>query len=78
MTRDELQDIGTRGLKRLEMTIVDDALRLVRVIPRGLPQYAHLLAEEGARQALLGDRDEITRQDVMGAFRSDSQSSTGV
>jgi Cdc6-like AAA superfamily ATPase len=69
MTRDELQDIGTRGLKRLEMTISEDALRLVRVIPRGLPQYAHLLAQEGARQALLGERDEIERQDVMGGLK---------
>jgi len=68
MTRDELEDIGTRGLKRLEMTIAEDALPLVRVIPRGLPQYAHLLAQEGARQALLGDRDDITRSDVMGGL----------
>lgn len=68
MTRDELEDIGTRGLKRLDMTISEDALRLVRVIPRGLPQYAHLIAQEGARQALLGDRDEITRSDVMGGL----------
>jgi Cdc6-like AAA superfamily ATPase len=65
MTGDELTDIVERGLKRLEMDIDADALRLVRVIPRGLPQYAHLLAQEGARQALLNDRSEIRRQDVM-------------
>jgi hypothetical protein len=68
MTRDELQDIGTRGLKRLDMTMADDALRLVRVIPRGLPQYAHLIAQEGARHALLADRDGVTRNDVMGGL----------
>jgi hypothetical protein len=68
MTRDELQDIGTRGLKRLDMTISEDAVRLVRVIPRGLPQYAHLLAQEGARQALLASRDDVTRDDVMGGL----------
>jgi AAA ATPase domain len=69
MTRDELEDIGTRGLKRLDMTISEEALPLVRVIPRGLPQYAHLLTQEGARQALLGDRDDITRSDVMGGLK---------
>jgi energy-coupling factor transporter ATP-binding protein EcfA2 len=65
MTRDELADIGTRGLRRLDMTIAEDAVRLIRVIPRGLPQYAHLLAQEGARQALLNGRDDITRRDVV-------------
>lgn len=65
MTRDELADIVKRGLGRLEMTIDEEALRLVRVIPRGLPQYAHLLAQEGARQALLGGRDNITHDDLM-------------
>lgn len=65
MTRDELADIVNRGLDRLEMSISDDALHLVRVIPRGLPQYAHLLAQEGARQALLRGRDNIERKDVM-------------
>jgi hypothetical protein len=65
MTRDELADIVNRGLGRLDMSIDDDAMRLVRVIPRGLPQYAHLLAQEGARQALLANTDDITRNDVM-------------
>ncbi|HXR60639.1 MAG TPA: ATP-binding protein [Solirubrobacterales bacterium] len=65
MTRDELADIVNRGLNRLEMTIDEDALHLVRVIPRGLPQYAHLLAQEGARQALLRAHDNIERKDVM-------------
>lgn len=65
MTRDELADIVNRGLERLKMSISDDAMRLVRVIPRGLPQYAHLLSQEGARQALLANRDDITRGAVM-------------
>ena len=69
MTGDELEDIVNRGLKRLEMTMTEDALRLVRVIPRGLPQYAHLLAQEGARQALLNNRDDIRREDVMAGLQ---------
>lgn len=69
MSREELEDIVHRGLERLTMSISDDALRAVRVIPRGLPQYAHLLAQEGARQALLSSRDDITRDDVMAGLK---------
>lgn len=69
MTRDELGEIVDRGLQRLEMSIDAEGLHLIRVIPRGLPQYAHLLAQEGARQALLASRDNITREDVMEGLR---------
>lgn len=65
MTRDELADIVKHGLTRLEMEIDEDALHLIQVIPRGLPQYAHLLAQEGARHALLSGRSRIERDDVM-------------
>lgn len=65
MTTDELADIVNKGLERLQMEMDDDALRLVKVIPRGLPQYAHLLAQEGARNALLNHRSDIHREDVM-------------
>lgn len=69
MSRAELGEIVTRGLKRLEMTINDDAVGMIEVIPRGLPQYAHLLAQEGARQALLAERTVITREDVMAGLK---------
>ena len=69
MNRDELSDIVNRGLERLEMTIDDDALHLIRVIPRGLPQYAHLLAQEGARHALISSQLVIDRHDVMAGLR---------
>jgi hypothetical protein len=65
MTRDELADIVSRGLDKLGMQMDDGAYQLVRVIPRGLPQYAHLLAQEGARQALLRRETVITRDYVM-------------
>jgi Cdc6-like AAA superfamily ATPase len=61
----ELEEIVRRGLERLQMTIEEPALNLVRVIPRGLPQYGHLLAQEGARQALLRSENHIVRDDVM-------------
>lgn len=65
MNRDELADIVNRGLRRLEMQIEDDALNMIRVIPRGLPQYAHLLAQEGSRNALLRGSLAISRDHVM-------------
>lgn len=69
MSRDELAEIVTRGLAKLAMTITEDGLEMIRVIPRGLPQYAHLLAQEGARNALLGGQTEITRDDVMAGLK---------
>lgn len=69
MSRDELADIVAKGLDRLDMTASEDAIRLVRVIPRGLPQYAHLLAQEGARQALIRGESEIHRDDVMDGLK---------
>jgi hypothetical protein len=65
MSREELKEIVTRGLATLDMTMDDDAIDMIEVIPRGLPQYAHLLAQEGARQALLAGRSNISRDDVM-------------
>jgi Cdc6-like AAA superfamily ATPase len=65
MNRDELKEIVTRGLNKLGMTIDDDAIAMIEVVPRGLPQYAHLLAQEGARHALLKGRKNIDRDDVM-------------
>ena len=69
MSRDELAEIVTRGLDRLKMTITDDGLEMIRVVPRGLPQYAHLLAQEGARHSLLQSKTEITRDDVMAGLK---------
>ncbi|BAP95205.1 AAA family ATPase [Mycobacteroides abscessus] len=69
MNREELGEIVTRGLSKLGMTIERPAFELTRIVPRGLPQYAHLLAQEGARNALLQTRMVITRDDVMAGLR---------
>lgn len=69
MSGEELEDIVRRGLEMLEMEIEDDALSLVRAVPRGLPQYAHLLAQEGARDALLSGDSVIRRTNVMAGLR---------
>jgi Cdc6-like AAA superfamily ATPase len=69
MNRDELAEIVSRGLTKLEMTIASDGVEMIRVVPRGLPQYAHLLAQEGARNALLGTSLNITRDNVMSGLQ---------
>ncbi|MGV0157910.1 AAA family ATPase [Mycobacterium colombiense] len=69
MARDELEQIVSRGLEKLEMTIERPAIELTRIVPRGLPQYAHLLAQEGARNALIQGRTQITRDDVLAGLR---------
>src|SRR5215469_10397850 len=38
---------------------------LISSIPKGFPQYAHMLAQEGARQALMKRRWEITARHVI-------------
>jgi Cdc6-like AAA superfamily ATPase len=60
MTHEEIEGILDNGLHKLGMAIDDDGRRFVRLVPRGLPQYAHLLAQEGAREALFHDQDAIT------------------
>ncbi len=69
MRREELVQILEKGLERLSMSASSDAKNLVRVIPRGLPQYAHLLAQEGARQALMEEQNFITGDHVMAGLK---------
>jgi hypothetical protein len=64
MNREEIEGILDKGLDKLGMTIERDARSFVRVVPRGLPQYAHLLAQEGARQALIRGETVITFERV--------------
>jgi hypothetical protein len=69
MNRSEIEGILDKGLGRLEMTIEDSARSFVRLVPRGLPQYAHLLAQEGARQALFGGEATVTFQHVFAGMQ---------
>jgi hypothetical protein len=64
MNREEIQGILDKGLDKLGLKIGDDGRTFIRVVPRGLPQYAHLLAQEGARQALLSESPVITFEHV--------------
>jgi hypothetical protein len=65
MNRAEIEGILDNGLGELQMTIDDSARSFVRIVPRGLPQYGHLLAQEGARRALLAGETNITFQYVV-------------
>jgi hypothetical protein len=70
MNRDEIEGILDKGLEKLDMKIADLARSFVRIVPRGLPQYAHLLAQEGARQALFGGEATVTFQHVVDGMQA--------
>lgn len=69
MNDDELELIALRGYQTLEMTAAEDVLQLIRKVPRGLPQYAHIIAQEGARQALMRCESEVGVDDVLAGLR---------
>ena len=64
MDRNEIEGILDNGLAKLNMSVTEEARRFVRIIPRGFPQYAHLLAQEGARHAIYQDQTTITFNDI--------------
>ena len=70
MNREEIEGILDKGLDKLDMTTEADARRFIRIIPRGLPQYAHLLAQEGARQAIIGGEASITVEHVFDGMQA--------
>ena len=70
MNREEIEGILDKGLEKLGMTIEAPARSFVRLVPRGLPQYAHLLAQEGARQALIRGETVITFQYVFDGMQN--------
>lgn len=70
MNGEEIEGILDKGLGKLEMTVEPTARSFVRIVPRGLPQYAHLLAQEGARQALRDGETTITFQHVVDGMQA--------
>jgi Cdc6-like AAA superfamily ATPase len=51
MSRAEISEIATKGVKRLDMTIADDALLRIVLLAQGLPHFAQLLGYHGALNA---------------------------
>jgi AAA ATPase domain len=70
MNRGEIESILDKGLAKLGMSIDANGRGFIRIVPRGLPQYAHMLAQEGARQALLNDQTTITISHVVRGMQS--------
>ncbi len=52
MSIEEVSEIVTRGLSKLQMSIEPAALARITLLSRGLPHYTHLLARLAARNAI--------------------------
>lgn len=70
MNRDEIEGILNNGLEKLRMDADNTARRFIRIIPRGMPQYAHMLAQEGARKALIGGETTMRFDHVVDGMQS--------
>ncbi len=70
MSREELSEIVSRGLRVVDMEITEDALSRITRLSLGLPHYTHLLAQWAARAAVEGHRREVQLPDVDAAIRS--------
>ena len=70
MTDDELKEIISKALKKIKMTIRQEAIDLIVLLSQGLPHYTHLLGLHSARSSLLGGRLRITIDDVHAGIKS--------
>jgi len=70
MSREEITEIITNGLKNVDMTVEASALRSMSSITKGLPHYAHLLGLHTGRAAL--DRGEtcVMVEDLMTGIKT--------
>ena len=64
MSRDELNEIITLGLREVSMVIRDDARVRLVALSQGLPHYTHLVGLYAARNANRNNRLEIDRTDI--------------
>jgi len=71
MSEEEVQEIVTKGLARLGMTIQTDALAEIAALSQGLPYVTHLLGLHSTRQAL---SDKSLNVEVSNIQRSLEQS----
>lgn len=68
----EIGDIVKKGLDRFNsrsedfsLTITDDALELIITLARGLPHYAHLVAQKACYASIEREKTEITTTHIM-------------
>jgi len=64
MSRDELAEIATRGVKSARMTIGKACVTRITALSQGLPHYTHLLTQLSAQAALSERRADIAVRDV--------------
>ena len=64
MSRDELAEIATRGVKTARMTIGKACVTRITALSQGLPHYTHLLSQLSAQAALNERRSDIAVRDV--------------
>ena len=69
MTADEIEKIIDHGYENLRLSI-EYAVKYAMIhLPQGLPSYAHRLAQEAARSALMSSRDTVTEYDLRRAVQ---------
>ena len=64
MSESELADIVVNGLKTVDMSVHQAALEHITMMSQGLPHYTHLLAQNAAASAVLGESDVVEILDV--------------
>lgn len=67
MVTDELNDIITKGLEKLGMTIENSARKRIVGLSQGLPHYTHLLTLEAVKNAIMAGREHIDLTDAEAA-----------
>lgn len=64
MSRNEIEEIITKGLRRLEIEIEVSAKESVVELSQGLPHYTHLLSLDASRNAIGRDSEKIESIDI--------------
>jgi len=70
MSIDELEQILNKGLGKSDMSITDQARRLIAKMSHGLPHFTHLLGLHSANAAIDRDSNEVNVEDVWSANES--------
>lgn len=75
MNYDEIRSIVSTGYAGVGITIEDATFDRLAMLPQGLPHFAHLLAQEAGRSAVLLGREIVNDDDLKSAITRCVQSS---
>lgn len=70
MQKDEIAQIVDEGLHSVSLTLDSEVRSWLLEVPQGLPQYAHLLAREAGRSAILSGRERVEEEDFFTSIRA--------